>query len=57
MKILNNNSINVNWEDLEEIGIDELIYEIDNSKDFKMFQIENNDIDSTILIKVFKQKQ
>lgn len=49
----------INFNILDEISVSELIYALDNSKDFSLFEINENDQENTdeknILIKITKK--
>lgn len=51
----NINNEQIDFELFDEIDIDELIYQIDNSYDFKLYTISDDEIESSIIIKIFKK--
>ena len=48
-----NNTIKIY--NLEEIGTDQLIWDIENSKDFFVYELNNDDENIEILVKIIKE--
>ncbi|MBR3832521.1 MAG: hypothetical protein IKJ72_02710 [Mycoplasmataceae bacterium] len=48
-----NNTIKIY--NLEEIGTDQLIWDIENSKDFFVYELNNDDENVEILVKIIKE--